>query len=474
MTDPWTWLWTATVLTGLVFGVVRLAEATFGRRVPAVVRVASYALVFFRLLTPATSTHGGAVLPDQVMVVSVAAAEFAPELQAADDAAVAQTDAPLPWLQILYGGGVLLVFGVGLASWRRERSVLRASTRQSGIDGAPVWVHETEGPCVLGTFRPRVVLPLEFGTLPASVQACVLAHERAHVRGRDPWIVAALRVGLALAWPVLPCWWAASRIRSLLEVRADAAAIAALAVGPAEYGRALIGMASARPWGRLPALSGYRSLSERIAAVAAGRPRAHRSGALLLGLGLAAAACSVPAETLPAPEALAAAPAPESPRSSGDGRLVQVQDSEVLRVARPALAWATPEAARELAAIAQRLRAVRPGTVLTVGDVSRRGGGRFPPHRTHRDGREVDLPWPVDEEGRLLSEQAWELLQALSENGNVAELVIDGEIHEGVREAALASGATAEAVAGLLPDPGEQATHPSRHVHVRFRAGGAS
>lgn len=474
MTDPWTWLSTATLLTGLVFVVVRLAEVTFGRRIPAAVRLGGYGLVFLRLLTPATGHHAAAVLPDPVLAVSVTVAELSPGPSTMNEVGTTPGPSGLPWALLLYGAGVLLVLGFAAVARRREHALLRESTRQIAIDGAPVWVHETAGPCVVGTFRPRVVVPAGLLELPASMQSCVLAHERAHVRGRDPWILAALHVAVAFSWPVLPCWFAAARMRSLLEVRADAAAIGGLALSPTLYGRALIGMASFRPPGPLPTLSSYRALSERVAAVAAGPSTARGSGGLLLGLGVAALACSVPAESHPQARPTAVLPVEELPASPKDVGLVQLHDSDVLRVAHPNLAWATPLAARELVAVAERLRAIRPGTVLTVGDLSRRGGGRFPPHKTHRDGREVDLPWPADADGRLLAPQAWELLQALSENGNIEALVIDGELHEGIREAAIASGATQEALATLLPEPSAEATHRSKHVHVRFRAGGAS
>lgn len=474
MTDPLNWLWTTTLLTGLVFSVVRLAEFTFGRRIPAGVRVAAYALVFLRLLTPATSTHGAAVLPQEVLAVSVTVAELSrsPSIPNVEEAASSSDE--LPWLPLLYGTGVLAVLGLAGLARRRERSLLVDSTQQVGADGEPLWVHETAGPCVVGTFRPRVVVPRGFGNLPRSVQRCVLAHERAHIQGRDPWIMFVLRIAVALSWPVVPCWLAAARMRSLLEVRADAAAIESLELNPTLYGRALIGMASIRPVGVLPALSGYRSLSERIAAVAAGPSTGHGSGGLLLGLGLAAAACSVPAESPTVTRLVAESPAEAQPASAAPGDLVQLEASDVLRVARPEHAWATPMAAQELVAVAERLRAGRPGAVLTVGDMSRRKGGRLMPHRTHREGREVDLPWPVDAQGDLMNGQAWELLQALAERGSIEAIVIDGELHEGVREAAIASGATPEAIAAVLPEASTEPTHRSRHVHVRFRASGAS
>lgn len=474
MTDPLNWLWTTTLLTGLVFSVVRLAEFTFGRRIPAGARVAAYALVFLRILTPATSTHGTAVLPQEVLAVSVTVAELSPSPSVPNVERAAPRGDELPWLSFLYGAGVLAVLGLVGVAGRRERSALKDSVLETGVDGAPLWIHATAGPCVVGILRPRVVVPRGFGELPVSVQRCVLAHERAHIKGRDPWIMLVLRIAVAFSWPIVPCWLAAARIRSLLEVRADAAAIGSQGLSPTVYGRALIGMASLRPLGPLPALSGYRSLTERVVAVAAGSSTRRGSGGLLLGLGLAAAACSVPAEPPSVARPLTEPTLEALPASAGSESLVQLEASDVLRIARPEHAWATPLAAQELVAVAERLRARRPGAVLTVGDASRRGGGRLMPHRTHREGREVDIPWPVDAQGNLLNAQAWELLEALAHSGRIEAIVIDGELHEGIREAAIASGVTPEAIAGVLPEPSTEQSYPSLHVHVRFRASGAS
>jgi hypothetical protein len=36
-------------------------------------------------------------------------------------------------------------------------------------------------------------------------------------------------------------------------------------------------------------------------------------------------------------------------------------------------------------------------TPIQIGDISRRGGGKFPPHKTHRSGRDVDMrPFRLD------------------------------------------------------------------------------
>ena len=53
--------------------------------------------------------------------------------------------------------------------------------------------------------------------------------------------------------------------------------------------------------------------------------------------------------------------------------------------------YGTAELVRLIAASADHVATVVPGLPLTVGDLSRRRGGRFGRHRSHRSGRDVDL-----------------------------------------------------------------------------------
>lgn len=53
--------------------------------------------------------------------------------------------------------------------------------------------------------------------------------------------------------------------------------------------------------------------------------------------------------------------------------------------------------------IARRVHAKHPGAVLTVGDLSKQGGGAVPRHASHRSGRDVDiLFFAADARGKLL------------------------------------------------------------------------
>lgn len=53
-----------------------------------------------------------------------------------------------------------------------------------------------------------------------------------------------------------------------------------------------------------------------------------------------------------------------------------------------------------LSKAAQRVAREHPGSVLWVGDLSRAEGGPLPPHRSHTNGRDVDLAFYVSRDGR--------------------------------------------------------------------------
>lgn len=53
--------------------------------------------------------------------------------------------------------------------------------------------------------------------------------------------------------------------------------------------------------------------------------------------------------------------------------------------------WGTEELVGMVQRAASRVRRVHPGSVMSVGDLSRREGGRMRPHLSHRNGRDVDL-----------------------------------------------------------------------------------
>ncbi len=119
--------------------------------------------------------------------------------------------------------------------WRQRRTVddaLRARVdglaRRLGLC-RPVRVIESPGlgvPAVFGILHPTLALPASFAAdFDAQEQQSMLAHELAHLAGRDPaWRLAADLVCAALWWHPL-AWWSRSRLRAASEAAADEASL---------------------------------------------------------------------------------------------------------------------------------------------------------------------------------------------------------------------------------------------------------
>lgn len=129
------------------------------------------------------------------------------------------------------------------------------------------------------------------------------------------------------------------------------------------------------------------------------------------------------------------------------------------------------------------------GPKVHVGDVSRRGGGEFPPHLSHRSGRDVDVGYvlqgPLADETRfhvadresLDVARSWALLRAFIDTGAVRIIFVDRGLQRRFYEHAREAGATEEELAALLQYPRGDAFPGGiirhwkghrNHFHVRF------
>ncbi len=207
---------------------------------------------------------------------------------------------------------VLAILGL-LARLRLARALRTATVLEPGRfpAGNPVVQHEYLGPMAVGLLRPTIVVPrrlMEEGG--EAALACVLRHERAHVRRGDAWLSAALQLLTALAWPVVPVWLAVARVRHLMELACDEAALQdADAAERRRYGHALLDIAE---WDTLVVsllgageLHFGSTLRARIEALASQRhwPRAVQVG-LIVAAAAGFAACS---SVSPAPASAARA-----------------------------------------------------------------------------------------------------------------------------------------------------------------------
>lgn len=126
--------------------------------------------------------------------------------------------------------------------WRQQQRYRHSLGRLSpDADGVLYAQHALHGPLVLGAWRPRVVLPMDFARRYPSAQArLVLAHERMHIaRGdtRHNLVLAALRCAY---WfnPLLH--WAAARFRFDQELACDAAVLARHPASRRSYAEAML------------------------------------------------------------------------------------------------------------------------------------------------------------------------------------------------------------------------------------------
>lgn len=114
---------------------------------------------------------------------------------------------------------------------------------------------------------------------------------------------------------------------------------------------------------------------------------------------------------------------------------------------------------------------------LTIGSMSREGGGHFPPHKSHRTGRDVDIRLPrLDGSGAHSKHDevdwhaTWALVRAFIDTGKTEVIFLSRRLHPLLRRAAKDMGATPE----QLRDIGSVVVHAKghhSHVHVRIGCG---
>ena len=264
-----------TLATGAILLAAWLADRALERRVAASLRLFLYAAVLARLALPASLAEsarsaGGAFEGQRSHRPGHAGAIFArgrAGCSARSDPAAGR---------FCSTAAVVLVL---LARWihvrlqlRRRLDACRPLPLREG--GVPVMRHEELGPFVAGLLRPRIVLPATLlDSSDEETLACVLRHEAAHVRRRDPLLSALVQVACILAWPVLPVWIAAGRIRTLMEVACDEHAVkSADPAARRRYGEVLLALAVGTPQPRLiPALRFGSPLRGRLRALASWR-----------------------------------------------------------------------------------------------------------------------------------------------------------------------------------------------------------
>ncbi len=154
-------------------------------------------------------------------------------------------------------------------------------------------------------------------------------------------------------------------------------------------------------------------------------------------------------------------------------------------------AWGTGDTIRVIqSAVSSYKRKMPGGPKVHIGDISKRGGGKFRPHLSHQHGRDVDIGYVL--EGKYAHEQrfhsatngnldiarTWTLIKAFVDSGEVTYIFMDYRIQEKLYEYAKKRGYSEDTLDELFQYPrGRRRTHGlirhwkghHNHFHVRFR-----
>jgi beta-lactamase regulating signal transducer with metallopeptidase domain len=286
------WLLPVNAWTAALLVCALLLDRALARRARASLRIALYVPVALRVLVPLSWSLHVARLPQAatIMPLQVLSAGGASAAMAASGWHAA--------LAIVY---LAVVAGLVVRGIVRRRQLARALSSARPVRGieapCPVLAHRDRGPMVVGLWAPRIVLPEAIlGGASGSALSCILGHESAHVRRGDPWLAALVEAMLVVAWPVLPLWIAATRVRHLVELACDEAALSgADAAARRRYGHLLLDVAEqgSLAFVGAEALHFGSTLRARIEALALQRPWPRVVQAALVGAAVAGfVACS--------------------------------------------------------------------------------------------------------------------------------------------------------------------------------------
>jgi Penicillin-insensitive murein endopeptidase/LysM domain len=168
---------------------------------------------------------------------------------------------------------------------------------------------------------------------------------------------------------------------------------------------------------------------------------------------------------------------------------VQLGEGEAWVVKDPAAAWGTQESIDAVKLIANTVRASRPGLgPLRINDIGKQHGGFMRPHRSHQNGRDVDMglffldgdgPWAPrgKQKARVIDLGAnWAVLRTVATLTDTQVVLVDRKIQKMLYDYALATGENKAFVDSIFKGGPKQrplvqhARKHRDHFHVRFFA----
>ena len=188
--------------------------------------------------------------------------------------------------------GMLVMLLWGFVRYLRLRTVLLDAVM---VDAHVFETDRIDTPFILGLFQPKIYLPLG---LDGERRRYVLAHERFHLRRRDPWCKFFAFVVLAVHWFNPLCWLAFYLMNRDMEISCDEHVLSKEHVSSADYSASLLSFAAPRfAPAPTPLSFGESDVSLRVKnALRWKRPKAWVTIlALLLSIGMLAACATNPA-----------------------------------------------------------------------------------------------------------------------------------------------------------------------------------
>jgi len=187
------------------------------------------------------------------------------------------------------------------------------------------------------------------------------------------------------------------------------------------------------------------------------------------------------------PDALGAVAAGRPNRGFLYNGVQLVNDGVRFRLEEPENSYGTAETIAGLNAAVDEVHRLFPDTKpLSVGHISRAGGGWLRPHKSHQNGRDVDIGFYYKDDSKwyrpatadnLDVERTWALISALERSAGVEYVFVDRSLHAMLREHAESIGESREFVEymfdGPMPVRGPTIRHARghlTHLHVRFAA----
>jgi len=168
----------------------------------------------------------------------------------------------------------------------------------------------------------------------------------------------------------------------------------------------------------------------------------------------------------------------------------------VFAMQRPQRGWGKPFAVDLIAASAEAVHATDPlASRLVVGDLSKKGGGCIPPHRSHRGGLDADIGYymlggkqrgwlQLAQPETIDADRTWRLLKGFLVTRRLQYAFIDYGLQRPLYEAALRHGESKESLRRVFQYPRPRSASKAGiirhlrghadHMHVRFMCPNAS